>query len=131
MEDVKLTLQKCDVPGFDDWYLIERAEHDGREWIEDTGPSSDAYQCSERVSDADVEGTAQEMRDIAEGIRKREPVSFKRCSVRFTKRGGVDVALFSSPRNSQADGVVPLARADELATEITTKLGTRGGDAIL
>lgn len=105
---MKLTLSKSDA--MDDWYVIERAEHDGRSWLENKGDYA-SLMCSSRFSDADVEGTAYEMRKIAEAIRARRDESFKRVGVSF-KPDGVH---FCSPRNSQRDGVVSIEEADDLA----------------
>jgi len=106
---VRLTLRKCESMG--DWWVIERAEHDGRTWMEQTGPNSMALRTSSRFSDADVEGTASEMLEIAEAIRARGTFRAKRCSVDAT---GPEVR-FSSPRNSSHDGTTSIAFADELA----------------
>lgn len=114
---MKLTVQ----PGFlDDWWLIERAEHDGRSWLERTGSHSSALRCSSRFSDADVEGSGFEMLEIARAIKGRRDQYFKRCAVSFQGDG----VHFRSPRNSQKDGVVTIAEADALADEIlaTVKL---------
>lgn len=113
---MKLILRKSDV--LDDWYVIERAEHDNRTWFEQTEPNVMVFRSSARISDADVEGTSAEMLEIAEAIKKRERTWFKRCAVR------VDgcAAYFHSPRNSSTDGVVPLEDADELADEILRTL---------
>lgn len=113
---MKLRLVKCD--GMDDWYSIERAEHDGREWVEQTAPNCLDFMCSCRVSDADVEGTREEMLAIADAIRERRYVGFKRCAVDFK---GEEVHLWS-PRNSTKPGVVSLADADDLAEQITEVL---------
>lgn len=110
MDPIKLTLRKS---GDDDWHwwVIERAEHDGRAWMEQTGPNSFSLRCSSRFSDADVEGDSREMRAIARAIRERGSFSAKRCSVDAT----TEQVRFSSPRNSSVDGVTDLACADELA----------------
>ena len=113
---MELTIRKSE--GMDDWYVIERAEHDGRIWIADG-----ALQCASRFSDADVEGTAAEMLAIADGIERRTETSFKRCAVSFQTDG----VHFDSPRNSQRDGVCSLEEADALAAKIRTALG--GKDA--
>jgi len=109
---MRLTIRKCDDIG--DWYVIERAEHDGRKWTERTSPSSSALRCSARFSDADVEGTGDEMRAIATAIRARRGERFKRCAIRIDG----DRAFFCSPRNSREDGECTLAEADELAALI-------------
>lgn len=114
---MKLTLTKHDAMG--DWYLIERAEHDGREWLEQTGPNIVTAMRSSRFSDADVEGVAIEMKAIAEAIEKRGGASFKRCAVGVGPYGKVE---FWSPRNSQKPGVVTLAEADDLARQIREML---------
>lgn len=113
---MKIKLQKSDW--LDDWYLIERAEHEGRQWFEPDGPDCLRFMCSERISDADVEGTADEMRAIAEAIKARGSVSFKRCAVRVHG----DVAYFCSPRNSMRDAEIPLADADEFADKALAEL---------
>lgn len=123
MEPIKLTLRKSDPDGDWDWWVIERAEHDGRTWMEQTGPNSMALRCSARFSDADVEGSADEMREIAKAIRARGRYSAKRCAVRVEG----DVVSFRSPRNSTMEGVTSLACADELAKLIETVLAMQGG----
>jgi len=114
---MKLKLVKSE--GMDNWYRIERAEHDGRQWLERTGPHQMALRCSSRFSDADVEGTAFEMRAIAQAIKARRAERFKRCAVTID---GESVA-FESPRNSTVPGIVTLAEADELAHAILAELG--------
>lgn len=115
---MKLTIRKSEDLG--DWYVIERAEHDGRSWFESTGLSSMALRCSSRFSDADVEGTALEMRALAKAIEDGQPEAFKRCAVRIEG----DRAFFWSPRNSQRDGEVSLEDARELAAQILREVGT-------
>lgn len=117
--DVALTLRECD--GFDDWYVIERAEHDGRSWLESTGPNSMSLRCSSRFSDADVEGTAEEMLEIAEAIETMGIVSFRRCAVDATG----EHVRFHSPRNSQTDGITTSERALALAKEIREKIAAK------
>lgn len=104
----KLTLTKSD--SLDDWYLIERAEHDGRTWLEQHEEYS-SLQCSARISDADVEGYGCEMLAIAAAIRRRTSTSSKRCAVRVAG----DRAFFWSPRNSRDPGETSLVEADALA----------------
>ena len=113
---MKLTVRKSDL---DDWYIIERAEHDNLAWIERPGPNLSALRTSARFSDnADVEGSAAEMRAIADAIERRALVSFKRCAVDATS----DVVRFRSPRNSVVDGVVSRPEADALAEIIRQML---------
>jgi hypothetical protein len=117
----KLTLRKS--AWIDDWYVIERVEHDGREWIEsreEDGVTYGSLMKSSRISDACVEGTAVEMLGIAEAIEARGSYSAKRCMVRVVDG---DKAMFMSPRNSRVPGFVPLAVADALAAQIRKVLG--------
>lgn len=75
------------------------------------------------VSDACVEGTAEEWRDISAALRKRESVSHKRCSVRFSG----DTFTLCSPRNTMGN-VARLsghAKADDLADIIDSALTTK------
>ena len=87
---------------FDDWWVIERA------------PVG-------RLLDADVEGTAEEMRGIAAAIRARGRYSAKRCAVDAREPDGVRLW---SPRNSAAAALVDYAEADCLAVVIEGKLAT-------
>lgn len=105
----------------DDWWLIERAEHDGRTWLEVDADGDTHFRHSSRVGDADVEGTGEEMLALAQAIRARGSYSARRCAVAVDERRGH--AAFGSPRNGRVDGVVSLASADALAEEIFTKLG--------
>lgn len=103
-----------------DWYTIERAIHDNRHWIE-TKEEQDlkVHNCmySGRICDADVEGTLQEMVDIAWAIKRRGEESHKRCSVKFIGDG----FEFDSPRNSQQTGFASIEEADDLAEQILTE----------
>lgn len=113
---MELMIVKSDV--MDDWYLIERAEHDGREWFEEVGPNTSALRCSSRFSDADVEGQACEMLAIATAIEMRDKVSFKRCAV----DARAEPVTFWSPRNSEKPGDVSYEEASTLATKIRALL---------
>ena len=119
---MKLTIRKSRA--FTDWYLIERAEHDGRTWYEDRvteyGMAYTAFMSSARISDADVEGTADEMLAIADAIVRRDEVWFTRCAV----NAGEEPVRFCSPRNSSRDGECSLAEADELTVMIREMLYT-------
>lgn len=109
----------CECDGVDDWYTIERREHENKSEIRhipEWGCMGLFY--SGRISDCDVEGTAEEMLSIAKAIEERGSFSAKRCAVSIDG----DKAAFHSPRNSMRDGVVSLADADALAAEIRAKL---------
>lgn len=98
-----------------DWYTIERAVHDGREWWEETGPNSISLRMSCRITDACVEGTLSEMKAIAKAIRSRSDIAFKRCAVKITKAGG----QFWSPRNSRVKSAIcSMRQIDDLAAQI-------------
>lgn len=113
---MKIKLVKCDDMA--DWYTVERAKHEGRQWFEPAGPNCMRFMDSGRISDACVEGTAEEMREIALAIKARSSVSFKRCAVSVD---GKEVS-FWSPRNSSTDGVVPLEDADAFADAVLAEL---------
>lgn len=110
----KLVLKKAG--GFEDWYLIERYEEPGtqRIWTEQTGHSSFALRVSSRITNADIEGPLEEMKEIAKAIRSRGVARFKRCAVAI-ERGE---AHFWSPRNSLNEATVSLSVAEDLAEQI-------------
>jgi len=117
-----------DVPGgvvlhtsdIDDWFTIEHAVHEGKHAMEQIpGMRGIRLTYTGRISDADVEGTAADMRAIAAAIRERGEYITKRCMVDATG----ERALFSSPRNSMRSASVSLDAADTLATQIETELG--------
>ena len=112
---MKIKLVKSDW--LDDWYIIEKVEHDNEEWFKKTEYGF-ALMCSSRISDADVEGSAAEMIEIAKAIIARSSVSFRRCAVYCDETH----AHFSSPRNSTKNGSVTLAEADALAVQILKEL---------
>lgn len=113
---MKLALVKQDHMG--DWYTIEKAYHSHTEWYERTEYGL-SFQHSGRISDACVEGTAYEMRELAVAIERRGAESFKRCAVDATK----EKVEFWSPRNSQRRGIVSRVDADALAAEIFRIVG--------
>lgn len=117
MSEQMLTVRNVEWMG--DWYVIEWADHDGREWLDPTeyGASlmrSASRMRSARPSDADIEGCASEMLAIAGAIESRSTVEFHQCAV--TVDG--DIVSLCSPRNSTVDANVSLAVADALAVEI-------------
>lgn len=118
MTRIPLTLRKSEFT--DDWYLIERRDHDGRRWEERNDYGTEVCKSARFSRNADVEGDAAEMLAIAAAIETRGRFSAKRCAVWFVG----DRAFFESPRNSQEPGVVTLADADDLAREIRAALAT-------
>lgn len=122
---IRLTLRKCEY--IDDWWIIERAEHDGRAWMEQIESGVMALRTSARFSEnADVEGTTSEMLEIAEAIRTRGSFSAKRCSVDAT----TPEVHFSSPRNSMHDGVTTIEFADELVAVIEAQCARDGKNVV-
>lgn len=115
---MKILLEKSEW--LDDWYTIVRAKHDGRQWLERAGSNGMKFMCSERISDACVEGTSEEMMQIAKAIKTRSSASFKRCAVWI--KG--DIAYFCSPRNSTIDAEVALEDADAFAESVIAQLRT-------
>lgn len=75
----------------DDWYVIEGIN-----------------------TDACIEGTAEEMLQIAKAIENRGRESFRRCAVNVN---GNDAILYS-PRNSEYPGTCSLIEADDLVKQI-------------
>lgn len=112
---IQLVLRKSEW--LDDWYVIEKADHNGKVWLEPLEHGF-AFQHAARFSDADVEGSREEMLDIAQAILDRGQASHKRCAVRVN---GDDV-FFRSPRNSQREGHVTYNIAERLAHDIRSIL---------
>lgn len=113
---MNLTLRKSKY--LDNWYIIERAEHNHTQWLEKDSPNSYSLRNSARFSDADIEGTDAEMLCIADAIENRSEVSFSRCSVKIID----NKAYFDSPRNSTFCGEASLDEADDLAILIRKML---------
>lgn len=71
------------------------------------------------VSDACVEGSGEEFRDMARALRGRWKTSHKRCAVGIDDKG----LRFYSPRNTQGcSAYLELSKADELAAIIDAVL---------
>jgi hypothetical protein len=105
---MKLTIRKCELTGAG-WYIIERAVP---RWTVENG---------ERFSDADVEGRGAEMLAIADAIKNRGHVAFRRCAVNVVN----ERVFFWSPRNSSHYGECNLSEADELAELILNTVPPR------
>lgn len=117
-----LRLRRCE--GFEDWWTIERAVHSGEcrtDRLTDEYRTFLAHWTAARLGSGytDIEGPAQEMREIAEAIKARLDVSFKRCAVEWLPNG----ALLWSPRNSRHPVLITHAQADALAQEIMRSVG--------
>lgn len=115
---MKLTLKKGYM---DDWYTIERAEHEEIQEIRKhpTLPNVMILYYSGRISDACVEGDASEMMAIAQAIQAEGSAQFDRCAVQRVEGHGF---FFWSPRNSQERAFVETEDAKELAEEIKARL---------
>ena len=104
--------------GMEGWYTIERAEHDGRTWMEQRdfggGIMGGAFMMSCRITDACVEGDGEEMLALAKAIGAGKAASFKRCEA-YPHQGGY---ALSSPRNSTYAALVPMDVAERLAASI-------------
>lgn len=107
--------------GMDDWYCIERAEHDGHQWMEQVSANGYVFRRSARVSDADVEGTGEQMLSLARAVLDGGGESHKRCAVRALAN---DSFAFRSPRNSRAEAVVSGDHARAWARDVINRLGT-------
>lgn len=66
---MRLKFRKSEL--FDDWYLIERAEHNGSSGLTQTAPFFYSFWHAARFSDADVEGAGSAM------LAQREAVAAK------------------------------------------------------
>lgn len=99
--------------GLEDWYRLEWAEHDGRDWEESGYDEEVGYHFTRLCSSARlepytcVEGPAREMRAIAYAVLKGFPDDFKRCAVRPEGKH----FAFYSPRNS--NGVTALVHGED------------------
>lgn len=98
----------------DNWFIIERADHEHKGHFETLSAGSSAYRWSGRISDADIEGSRGEMQALAAAIRASAAFRAKRCAVdAITER-----VLLWSPRNSQWAGAISKEAALNLADQI-------------
>jgi hypothetical protein len=119
----ELTIRKSQA--INDWYVIERRYHDGREWIETStidGIEVNSLQMSSRITDTCVEGTSADMLAIADAIEQRYLFAAKRCAIEYEpKRHAFQIW---SPRNSRTKAWRRAAVCDQLAKEIRDKCQT-------
>ena len=114
---MKIKLNDCFGDGY--WYTIIRAEHDGREWIENIDTNTSRFMCSERLSpEACIEGTKEEMLDVAKAIKNNGLAKYKRVAVSFAFGGFV----FWSPKNSEHEAFISVEDADEFAEQVFKEL---------
>ena len=119
---MEIKMERCDW--MEDWYTIVKVEKPGehKEGMSQIGPNSFSMFSSDRLSDADCEGTADEMRVIMQAILDGSTgANFKRCAV--SKHAG-DNVIFWSPRNSDVRTceLVPIADARAMATAALAEL---------
>lgn len=113
LTDDNIVLRKSEH--LDDWYTIEReVPAAGGPRLEHGHGRMMRLWLPERLSDACIEGTADEMRDIARAILARREVHHKRCAV-VALNDGDECAEMWSPRNSTIRARVPLTVADDFA----------------
>lgn len=112
----KLKLVKSEMN--DNWYTIELAEHPNKVELRAHKAGYNYLWYSGRICDSDVEGTAEEMRDIAQAIRDHSTFSHKRCAVCC----GPNSVAFWSPRNSEVSGNFSKEDAEDLASQIEAQL---------
>ena len=105
----------CAPGGMDDWYVIQKANHDGRNWFAPIKGGGQHFMCSSRIGNADIEGDKKEMLVLARAILDGEKCAFRRCSVSKPKNGRVHL---NSPRNSIGYASVPVEQAHALARQI-------------
>lgn len=122
--DVAVTCRRSDV--LDDWYTIERVEHDGRMWSEPTRYGSRLCLSSRLEPYTCVEGTPAEMARIANAIRQGDGFHAKRCAVEPDEE--TTGFLLWSPRNSEDRALVSREHALQLATDIEALLGRGNGN---
>jgi hypothetical protein len=111
---MKITCKKSD--DIDDWYTIEKAEHDNYYGLHEIAENCSSVYWSGRIADTDVEGSLYEMREVAEAIRDKRSISFKRIGIIFSK--DEETVFFYSPRNSRMAAMINIDEANELAAEI-------------
>lgn len=116
-QDIKCTVVRNEDSEWD-WWTIERAEHDGREWWEPTEYGSRLMTSARLSPEACIEGTSADMLAIAAAIEQGASYDAPRCAVR-TIANGVEL---ESPRNSDYLVLITQERARELAADIRAKV---------
>ena len=88
-------------------------------WLEPLDGGGMALMCSSRIGNADIEGSADEMRELAKAILADGSYAAKRCGVEHQPDG----FQLWSPRNSTTYTLVTHQRARDLAQQILIQLG--------
>lgn len=119
-QELRLTLRRWTHST--DLYLIERADNGGFRWEERRTYGLVTRKSSRFAGDADVEGSAAEMLEIARAIRVRREDSFKRVAV---DARGARVQIWSPRCSNGAVGEISHEEALRLAAEIEDCLAGR------
>lgn len=107
----------------DGWYCIEHAEHAHKSGMRSIPGHGMMFWHSGQISDANVEGSAEELAAILDAIESRGDAVFRRCSV-YTEGSQV---RFRGPPNSTRDAVVTLEVADRFVTQARALLAQYAG----
>lgn len=113
--DGPVVLRKSEL---NDWYCVEKHEdhHDHETGLVKTDYGYSWY-CSERIADADVEGSSGEMVQMAMAVLAGEECEeARRCAVQVDAEK--DRVYFWSPRNSMKKGSVKRDEAEAWAREV-------------
>jgi len=103
----------------DQWFQIEKANHDNVEKLVQMSDNAWIFYRSARISDSSVEGNIHEMKELANAILSNCEAVHYRCAV----SPHCDGFVFWSPRNSSDVGWVTADVAIALARAIITYSG--------
>lgn len=102
------------------WWTLERAEHDGRIWEEDTGPNSARICTSARIEPTtSVEGDADELPALMAAIKAWQSDRRRRWAI----EPDGDSALVWSPRNSETSTRVTRRALVAMVAEYESRAG--------
>lgn len=100
----------------EDWFVIERYDHDGRVWHEEHQGGIRRMQSANLSPESTIDGSRREMLALAYAIMSGDMATavFKRCAVACV----VDGVFFWSPKNSDTEVLIKRERALDLARDI-------------
>lgn len=105
---------------FDGWWTIERAEHDGNRWEEETGPNSARLCTSARLEPTtSVEGDVDELPALLTAIKAWQYDRRRRWAI----EPDGDTALVWSPRNSEHSTRVTRRALEAMVAEYEARAG--------
>ena len=113
--EIKLTIRPSSI---DNWWVLERLEHDNKIWQESTEYGSRFCTSGRLEKTTDIEGESEQWKEMAEAIKKGTEYSARRCSVKCLSYG----VELESPRNSSEPTLVSWDSAIFLMKEIEKKL---------